>query len=121
MKFIARIFLFLFIAFINASHSDDDRESCDTSLFFYLKEHTQRLNLYYTDIEFKFLLGHYNKSSLILSENLSKHDKISVLYISPPPSIIFSLYFKNYCCIYTCWDSLRINYISIMTKKKIFC
>jgi hypothetical protein len=59
MKFIARIFLFLFIAFINACHSDDDRGHAIPLFFFYLKEHTQRVkDLYYTDIEFKFLLGH---------------------------------------------------------------
>jgi hypothetical protein len=43
MKFIARIFLFLFIAFINASHSDDDREVMRYSFFSLSEEeHTQK-------------------------------------------------------------------------------
>jgi hypothetical protein len=93
MKFIARIFLFLFIASISTPAIVSMIEkSCDTSILFNLseEEHTQKEVkdfVYYTDIEFKFLLGHYNKSSLILSENLSKHDKISSSIFSPPPDL----------------------------------
>lgn len=93
MKFIASIFLFLFIAFLSTpSIVTMIEKPCDTSLFFSLseEEHTQKEVknfVYYTDIEFGPLLGKYNKSSLILSENLSKHDKISTSIFSPPPNL----------------------------------
>jgi hypothetical protein len=94
MKFIARIFLFLFIASLSTPAIVTMIEkSCDTSVLFNIseKEHTQKEIkdvMYYTNIEFKFLLGQYNKSSLILSENLSKHDKISGSIFSPPPNLV---------------------------------
>lgn len=93
MKFIAHIFLFLFIAFLTTPAIVTMVEkSCDTSVFFSLseEEHTQKeikVFAYYTDIELGFLMGKYNKSSLILSESLSKHDKISATIFSPPPNL----------------------------------
>jgi hypothetical protein len=81
MKFIAHISILIYSLSINACHSDDDREVIYLSVLFNLSEKNTQKEIkdfvYYADIEFKFLLGHYNKSSLILSENLSKHDKIS--------------------------------------------
>jgi hypothetical protein len=67
-------------------------KSCDTSVFFTLseEEHTQKEVknfVYHAEIEFGFLVGKHNKSSLILSENLSKHDKISTPIFSPPPDM----------------------------------
>jgi hypothetical protein len=69
MKFIARIFLFLFIASLSTPAIVTMIEkSCDTSVLFNLSEKNTLKEikiLCTTDIEFKFLLGHYNKSSLI--------------------------------------------------------
>lgn len=93
MKFIARIFLFLFIAFLSTPAIVTMIEkSCDTSVFFNVseEEHAQKeikVFAYYTDIELGFLLGKHNKSSLIHSENLSKHDRISATIFSPPPNL----------------------------------
>ena len=93
MKFIARIFLFLFIAFLSTPAVVTMIEkTCDTSVFFSLSEEEQiqkevKNFAYHTNIEFGFLVGKYNKSSLILSENLSKHDKISTSIFSPPPNL----------------------------------
>jgi hypothetical protein len=45
MKFIAHIFILIYSLFINASHSDDDREVMRYLLFFSLseeEEHTQK-------------------------------------------------------------------------------
>ena len=42
---------------------------------------------YYNELQDVSLLSNYNKSSLILSENLSKHDKISASIFSPPPDL----------------------------------
>ncbi len=92
MKLIARLFLFLFIAFLSTPTIVTMIEkSCDTSIFFSLseEEHTQKevkVFAYHLDLETGFLLGKHNKSSLVLSENLSKHDKISASIFSPPPN-----------------------------------
>jgi hypothetical protein len=88
MKFIAHISILIYSLSINACHGDDDRSRM-TPLFYsiYLNSKEIKDFVYYADIEFKFLLGHYNKSSLILSENLSKHDKISGSIFSPPPNL----------------------------------
>ena len=94
MKLIAGIFLFLFIAFLSTPAIVTMIEkSCDTSIFFSVseEEHTQKeikVFAYHTDVELGFLQGKYNKSSLILSENLSKHDKISATIFSPPPNLV---------------------------------
>jgi hypothetical protein len=93
MNFIARIFLFLFIAFLaTPAIVTMIEKSCDTSVFFSLseEEHTQKeikVFAYHTEIELGFLLGKHNKSSLIHSVNLSKHDKISATIFSPPPNL----------------------------------
>jgi hypothetical protein len=91
MKFIARIFLFLFIASLSTPAIVTMIRVITTPFLFNLSEKNTSKEIkdfvYYADIEFKFLLGHYNKSSLILSENLSKHDKISGSIFSPPPNL----------------------------------
>ena len=93
MKLIARIFLFLFIAFLaTPTIVTMIEKSCDTSVFFSLseEEHTQKevkVFAYYTEFETGLLTGKHNKSNLILSENLSKHDKITATIFSPPPNL----------------------------------
>jgi hypothetical protein len=67
-------------------------KSCDTSIFFSVSEEDLvqkevKSFAYYTDLEIGFLIRKHNKSNLILSENLSKHDKISATIFSPPPNL----------------------------------
>lgn len=93
MKLTARIFLLLFIAFLATPPIVTMIEkSCDTSVFFTLseEEHTQKevkVYAYHDEALVGFLRGSYGKSSLILSENLSKHDKITPSIFSPPPDL----------------------------------
>jgi hypothetical protein len=92
MKLIARIFLLLFLAFLaTPSIVTMIEKSCDTSVFFSIseEEHSQKeVKVYaYNDGALAgFSIGRYSKSSLILSENLSKHDKITPSIFSPPPN-----------------------------------
>ena len=93
MKLIARLFLFLFITFLaTPTIVTLVEKSCDTSIFFSLseEEHAQKeikIFAHYDEIQAEFLIGKYNRSSLILSENLSKHDKITASIFSPPPDL----------------------------------
>tara|TARA_R110000868_G_scaffold68390_8_gene202231 strand:+ start:147 stop:431 length:285 start_codon:yes stop_codon:yes gene_type:complete len=93
MKLIARLLLFLFIAFLSTPTIVRMIEkSCDTSVIFSMteEEHAKKefkVFDYYNELQDVSLLSNYNKSSLILSENLSKHDKISASIFSPPPDL----------------------------------
>lgn len=93
MKLIARIFLFLFITFlVTPPIVTMVEKSCDTSMFFSLSEEEQaqkeiKVFTHYDQIQVGFLIGIDNKSGLILSENLSKHDKITASIFSPPPDL----------------------------------
>ncbi|SDW31646.1 hypothetical protein [Flavobacterium degerlachei] len=93
MKLIARIFLFLFIVFLaTPTVVTMVKKSCDTSRFFSLseEEHTQKeIKVFtrYDEIQVGFLIGKNNKSSLILSENLSKHDNVTASIFCPPPDL----------------------------------
>lgn len=93
MKIIARIFLLLFIAFLAVPPIVTIIEkSCDTSIFFGLseEEHTQKevkVFAYYDEVTKTHVVAVVNKTSLILSENLSKHDKITPRIFSPPPDV----------------------------------
>jgi hypothetical protein len=93
MKLIAHILLFIFIAFLStpAIVGMIDK-SCDTSIFYSLseEEHTHKevkVFNYYSNVDLGLLALEHNKSSLILSENLSKHDKIAATIFSPPPNL----------------------------------
>jgi hypothetical protein len=92
MKLIARIFLVLFIAFlVTPSIVTMIEKSCDTSVFFSIseEEHSQKeVKVYACNEEALsgFSKGRYSKSGLVLSENLSKHDKITPSIFSPPPN-----------------------------------
>jgi hypothetical protein len=93
MKLIAHLFLFLFIAFLaTPTIVTMIEKSCDTSCFYGIseEEHAQKeikVFTYHQDIHVGFLVGKNNKSSLILSENLSKHDNITASIFSPPPDL----------------------------------
>lgn len=94
MKVIARLLLFLFLTFLSTPTIVRMIEkSCDTSLIFSLseEEHAKKdfkVFDYYSSLENVNLLCIDNKSSLILSENLSKHDKIISSVFSPPPDLV---------------------------------
>lgn len=93
MKIIARIFLLLFIAFLAVPPIVTIIEkSCDTSKYFSLseEEHTQKevkVFAYSQDAVSSHVITAVSKTSLILSENLSKHDRITPTIFSPPPDI----------------------------------
>ena len=94
MKVIARLLLFLFLTFLSTPTIVRMIEkSCDTSLIFSLseEEHAKKefkVFDYDSGMENLILLCIDNKSSLILSENLSKHDKIISSIFSPPPDLV---------------------------------
>ncbi|MFT7336394.1 MAG: hypothetical protein ACI9M1_002351 [Porticoccaceae bacterium] len=93
MKLIARIFLFLFIAFLATPTIVTMLEkSCDTSMFFSESEEESaqkeiKVYAYHEGNQSGFLVGNNNKSGLIRYENLSKHDKITGSIFSPPPDL----------------------------------
>jgi len=63
-------------------------KSCDTSIFYSMSEEEHHKEIkaelrFGHDITFVNLSG--NTSSLILSENLSKHDNVSGTIFIPPP------------------------------------
>ncbi|HJS00533.1 MAG TPA: hypothetical protein VJ780_06330 [Flavobacterium sp.] len=91
MKLIARFFLFLFIAFLSTPTIVKlIEESADISVFYSVseEEHVKKevKNLvYYVDSNSSFELKSTPIKSLILSENLSKHDNVSKTIFTPPP------------------------------------
>ncbi|MES2239972.1 MAG: hypothetical protein V4497_06895 [Bacteroidota bacterium] len=91
MKLIARFFLFLFIAFLSTPTIVKLIEkSSDTSIFYSMseEEHAKKevKNLVFMDTEATtFVLKRSVVKSLILSENLSKHDNVSRSIFTPPP------------------------------------
>lgn len=93
MKLIARIFLFIFIAFLSTPAIITLIEkSTDTSIVFSMseEEHVKKEVKNLADIltcQSPFLLNTSVVSSLILSENLSKHDNVSRTIFSPPPNL----------------------------------
>lgn len=92
MKLIARLFLFLFIAFLSTPAIITVIEkSTDTTIFFSMSEEEHAKKevknlLYIVATTSTFELEETIVKSLILSENLSKHDKISRQIFSPPPN-----------------------------------
>ncbi len=95
MKLLASLLLFLFIAFLSTPAIVTVIEkSCDTSMFFNMTEeeihsHKEIKNILYTNNSsyIGFSDEKINSSSLILSENLSKHDNVSASIFSPPPNM----------------------------------
>ena len=91
MKLIARFFLFLFIAFLSAPTIIKLIEkSSDTSMFYSMSEEElakkEVKNLVYIVTSHStFELKSTVLRSLILSENLSKHDNVSRTIFTPPP------------------------------------
>jgi hypothetical protein len=94
MKLIRHLCLILFIAFLTTPTIVTLVEkSCDTSFFFNLceEEHAKHCSYFFLTSNFvqPNLYKIMNKeSSLILSENLSKYDKIAASVFSPPPKLV---------------------------------
>jgi hypothetical protein len=95
MKVIARLFLFLFVAFLlTPTVVTLIEKQCDVSMFYKFSEeehsHSKEVKVFaYTfALSHDFLILKVSKSSLILSENLSKHDNVSSKIFSPPPDFI---------------------------------
>lgn len=95
MKSIARVLLILFIAFLSTpALVSAIKKDCNTAMFFSMSEEEHALKevkVYaYVSIAPQSIFGllEINKSSLIQSENLSKHDNISASIFSPPPNLI---------------------------------
>jgi hypothetical protein len=95
MKHIAGVFLFLFVAFISTPTIISLIEKdTDVSAFYSFNEeeiHKDfseiKANLKY-DYEFTFIVFPKQATSVIISENLSKHDNIAEEIFSPPPEFI---------------------------------
>lgn len=95
MKHIARIFLFLFVAFISTPTIISlIQKNTDVSAFYSFNE--EEIHKDYkevkaslkNDYEFTFLEFPNQTSSAIISENLSKHDNVAEEIFSPPPEFI---------------------------------
>ncbi|MFV8354014.1 hypothetical protein [Flavobacterium sp.] len=93
MKTVAKIFLILFIAFLTTPTIVTVIEkSSDISVFFNMteEEHFHKEIIAAVSLE-HFLLAHTiseASSTIILSEKLSKHDKITASIFIPPPNAL---------------------------------
>lgn len=95
MKHIACVFLFLFVAFISTPTIISLIEKdTDVSAFYSFNEeeiHKDfseiKANLKH-DYEFTLIVFPKQVTSVIISENLSKHDNIAEEIFSPPPEFI---------------------------------
>ncbi|HTG65364.1 MAG TPA: hypothetical protein VL859_03205 [Flavobacterium sp.] len=91
MRLIARFFLFIFITFLSTPTIVKlIEESTDISIFYSIseEEHVKKevKNLVFIDaVTVTFVLERKLVSSLIHSENLSKHDNVSKSIFTPPP------------------------------------
>ena len=92
MKFIAKVFLILFITFlITPTVVSVLEKSADVSVFYNMSEEENVHKVFKefcaipSSNEIFHLIPYY--SSLIISENLSKHDKISSKIFIPPPDL----------------------------------
>ncbi|SCY00651.1 hypothetical protein [Flavobacterium caeni] len=89
MKFVAKILLFVFVAFLaTPTVVSMIEKSCDTSIFYSMSEEELthkdvKAELKIASFEFINLAG--LSSGLIHSENLSKHDNVSGRILIPPP------------------------------------
>jgi hypothetical protein len=90
MKFSATIFLFFFITFLSTPTIVSLIEkNCNTSIFYTMSEEEEthkELKVVFTTIPaYDYHIIPASKSSLIISENLSRHDNISSAIFIPPP------------------------------------
>lgn len=95
MKFVARIVLFLFVAFLSAPTLIALIEKdTDTSLCYSFNEEELQKDMkeIKADLSQEFVIS-FNyvplfKKAKIISENLSKHDNFASVIFSPPPELI---------------------------------
>jgi hypothetical protein len=94
MKVIARLFLFLFIAFLStpAVLTMIDK-SVNTSMFFNVseEEHVKKevVNCAYINLfQIVAIVPNIGKTSKIHFASLAKYDKISRIIFSPPPNLL---------------------------------
>lgn len=92
MKILVRILLFVFVVFLSTPTIVSlIEENTDTSYFYSMSEEEQVHKE--VKAEFKFepypivLNYSFKTSSLILSENLSKHDNVASSIFIPPPDL----------------------------------
>lgn len=90
MKIIAQILLFVFIAFLlTPTIVSAIEKSADTSITYSFSEeeqlHKQIKAIWHFEMAYEIINLSELTSSLILSENLSKHDMISSSIFIPPP------------------------------------
>jgi hypothetical protein len=93
MKIVAKILLIVFIAFLSTPTIVSLIEKkANTSCFYGNSEeeqmHKEVKAEFKFDTAFEFLSFSYPTSSLILSENLSKHDNVASSILIPPPDQI---------------------------------
>lgn len=94
MKKIAYILLIVFIAFLSTPPIVTMIEKkSDVSAFYSLseEEHSHKeikVYVYHPVFQGEFVLPMFDKSNPILSEKLSKHDKISATIFAPPPNFV---------------------------------
>ena len=91
MKIISKIFLIIFFAFlVTPTIVTVIEKSADISIFYSISEEEHSLKeiktFFYVDHFSEVLVPIESSSSAILSENLSKHDKITSSIFIPPPN-----------------------------------
>jgi hypothetical protein len=93
MKTAAKLLLFLFVTFLSMPTIVGVIEkSCDTSVFYTMTEEEET----HKDLKVVFSdLHHYelpdisaSASSLIISENLSRHGNVAAAIFIPPPELV---------------------------------
>ena len=91
MKIVAKIFLLLFIVFlVTPTIITVIEKSANVSVFYDLSEeehfHTEIVVFNYTALDLNGSISLKVASTAILSEKLSKHDKIPASIFIPPPN-----------------------------------
>ncbi|MDD2674481.1 hypothetical protein DR871_015610 [Flavobacterium petrolei] len=91
MKIISKIFLIIFFAFlVTPTIVTVIEKSADISIFYGISEEEHALKeikaFLYTDYFSEVIVPVESSSSAILSENLSKQDKITSSIFIPPPN-----------------------------------
>jgi hypothetical protein len=91
MKKVASVLLFVFVAFlVTPTIVRLIEKDADTSIFYSFseEEHSQKeiKAIFDFNASFEFFPFWSTNSSLILSENLSKHDAITATIFIPPPN-----------------------------------
>ena len=92
MKLAVQLVLIMFITFLSTPTIVSlIKENCDTSVFYSMSEEEIHKEIKELKAEFKFTTIDLFKiskltTSLIITENLLKHDNISASIFSPPPN-----------------------------------